>query len=330
MDEDRKESGYLSVVGNSENESESTAAGAVNTADFSDKHSLLAIKVGLVSATVVILLFSVAALVALWRTKFIPKTACLLSSSLLWFDCATSFTFALRNIVTDSNTLNVITLVGIGWATVSFVNVALMALDRFILFQWPYLYMRRFTNGSCVIVYYLIIITYLSVFTGHWINCFVDNPGFWDIRKCMVPLITIYMTISQALSVIICVPCLLWIVVIIKKQQQKERSRRERNPTIVVFVCCLNFIICTIGVFVLLYTEAQVTIVARRTATDIIHLINCLVDSSVYVLWFKECRYELLKMVAVLLPPVRHMTERLKNEVHSQTHSAGSGVTTVG
>ena len=311
------------------NDTDITTAATVNTPTYSNTHTLILIRVSLVTTSIVLMLFSVLALIALSRTKNIPKTACILSTSLLFFDCVTVLTYGVRNIVTDPVLLNIITLVGIGWATSSFINVAVMALDRLILFQWPYFYVRRFTNGSYVTVYYIIIAVYLIIFSGHWVNCFISMSDYRETRQCMLPLIIGYMTVTQSVSVLVCIPCFLWIAVIIIKQRQKKRSRSEKNPTIVVFVCCINYGLSTIGVFILLYTICQFTIIARRTATDIIHFVNVLVDTAVYVLWFKECRYELFKIIGCLIPPLRQRIERMRNEVFDVTGSGGTTSTSV-
>lgn len=314
MDQVRTESVNVSTVWIFEMESAPTTIGFMSNGDYSDQHASITVNAPMTSATFVVLLFSVTALVALRRTKSIPKTACLLSSSLLLFDCATVFTFALRYMFDYTTPYFVITLVGVGWAIASFFNVAVMALDRLILFQYPFLYARRFTNGSYVVLYFIVIFIYVFVFTGHWITCFVGNPTPSDIRACFFPIIQRYMTFSQIGSVFICIPCLVWIAVIIRKQQQKVHSRSERNPTVVVFVCCINFILCTIGVFVVIYSVSFATSLARTAVTDVMHLINCLVDTFVYVLWFKECRHELLNIIATVIPPLRHSVQKIKNK----------------
>lgn len=298
-----------------ENGSETMNGSLVVNKDFLDQHSVLWVKVVMVSVTIVISLFSITVLVALRRARHIPKTACLLSSSLLCFDCATILTFTLRNVVTNSRLLNIITLVGISWTIGSYINVAVMALDRVIFFQWPYIYIRRFNNGSYVFIYYIVMFVYLSAFTVHWVSCVITKTTFWDVRDCMVLLITIYMTVSQTFSVVICIPSLIWIVVIIIKQQQKERSRSENAPTIVVFMCCINYALCTVEVFALVYGLPNITIVARRTATEIVHMVNRLFDTCMYVLWFRECRYEFLKIIGSVIPPLRHVRQPMRNEL---------------
>ncbi|KAH3693591.1 hypothetical protein DPMN_081055 [Dreissena polymorpha] len=44
-------------------------------------------------------------------------------------------------------------------------------------------------------------------------------------------------------------------------------------------------------------------------------LFNGLVDTCVYVLWYRECRLELLKMAAKVFPYLQAHTERMRLEV---------------
>ena len=297
------------------NESDTTTPQTGLNSDFADVHDLVAIKAGLITLAWVLLSISVTAFIALNRTRAIPKTACILSSSLLWFDCATILAFAVRNIVTDNIILNILTMVGLTMSSASFINIAVMSMDRLILFQWPYFYIRHFTNGSYVYFYYIIVVGFIVSFCANWMQCFISPSSFWDVRQCIVPLITVYMATSHVASVLFCFPCFVWIAIIVAKQQRKERSKSERNPTMVVLLCCINYSITTVIVLILLFTACYTTIIFRRTATDLLYMFNGLLDTFVYVLWFKECRYELLKIVSCFVPPLRPKLEKMRHEV---------------
>lgn len=300
----------LTVDGNSTN-----TAGTYESSEFSDAHTEVAIKVLFVFTAGVLLVFSVPSLIALNCTRNIPKTACTLSSSLLLFDCATTISFALRQIVIEKNILNLITMVGLGWFTASIINIGVMALDRMILFQWPYFYIRYFSYGSFVYFYYVIVLFYLLGYTGRWILCFTNDPTFWEVRQCMNLIIISSLTVCFVCSMAVSIPSFVLIATIIKKQQRREHSRRETRPTIVVLICCLNYTFTVTVCLILLITICQTTIIFRRTATEMLFLFNGFVDTCVYVLWFKECRYELLRIVGIIFPPLKDKIMRMRNEV---------------
>ena len=308
------------------NESDTTTNETGLNPDFSDRHDLIAIKAGLFTLACVILSIAVSAFIALNRTRTIPKAACVLSSSLLWFDCTTITAFAIRHLLTDSFVLNILTMLGLTMGSASFINIAVMSMDRLILFQWPYFYICHFTNGSYVCFYYIIIVGFMISFLAQWIPCFVSGSVFWDVRQCMEKLNAVYLTSTHVASVLLCVPCFVWIAIIVAKQQRKERSKSETNPTKVVLLCCINYTITAVILLILVYTNCQTTIIFRRTTVDMMYMFNGLMDTCVYVLWFKECRYELMKIVACFIPPLRPKLERMRNEVFDIT-ATGSGPT---
>ena len=303
-----------------DNWNDSTTQATETSTNYLDKHENQTINHLLLSAAAVCLIFSGMSFVAINRTHNIPRTACFLSSTLLIFDCATTFTYATRKLVTDSDTLNVITMIGLGWSYASFINVAVMAMERLLVFQWPYFYMRHVSHSTCTKVLSAIMVLYLGAWTSEWVVCFFTRTGFWNIRRCLDPVVIKYMTATFATLAIVTTTCFMKILFIIIKQRRKvlpqsESTARNHRSTIVVFLCCLNYIFTAVINIVLVYTLAQITIVVRRTILDVLYIVNGLVDTCVYVLWYKECRYELLKIMSICIPPLRLKAERMRVEI---------------
>lgn len=288
--------------------------------DFSDKHSEAAVNNVLTAAATLCLVFSALSFVAINKTRNIPRTACFLSSSLIFFDSATTLTYATRKFVEDSHVLNIITVIGLGWSYASFVNVAIMAVERLIIFQWPYFYMRHVTYGACVKLLVVVMVVFLGAWTAEWISCFFTKTGFWNIRRCLDPIVIKYMTATFATLFLVILTCFIKIIIIISKQRNKvqpqsETSTRNHRSTIVVFLCCINYFLTALINIALVYTLAEITIVVRRTILDVLYMLNGLVDTCVYVLWYKECRYELLKLLACLVPPLKPKVEHMRVEI---------------
>lgn len=297
--------------------------------DFSDKHEDDTVNNIFVAAAACCLIFSGLSFVAINRTHNIPRTASFLSSTLIIFDCATTFTYATRKFVEDSDVLNVITLIGVGWSYASFINVAIMAVERLIVFQWPYFYMRHVSHGTCTKLLFSIMVVYLGAWTSEWVVCFITKTGFWNIRRCLDPIVIKYMTATFATLAIVTTTCFMKILIIITNQRKKvqphsETASRNHRSTIVVFLCCINYFFTAVINLILVYTLAQITIVVRRTILDVLYMLNGLIDTCVYVLWYKECRYELLKILSSCIPPLKPKAERMRVEIfdivtHTQT-----------
>ncbi|KAH3836600.1 hypothetical protein DPMN_109971 [Dreissena polymorpha] len=50
----------------------------------------------------------------------------------------------------------------------------------------------------------------------------------------------------------------------------------------------------------------------QRYGIDIFATANCILDPFVYVLWFRECRMELLKMLAGCLPTSPYLQDKIE------------------
>lgn len=287
------------------------------TKAITDKHTDTAVNVSFFIAAIICIIFSAMSFVAINRTKCIPRTACFLSSSLLFFDCATTLTYATRKFITDSHVLQIITLIGLGWSYASFINVAIMALERLIVFQWPYFYTRRMSYQTSIKILLAVMVVYVGSWTCEWVACFFKTEGFWNSRDCLEPVAFRYMTATFAALLLVIVICFTKILTIIIKQRSKvqpnsETVSRTNRSTIVVFLCCVNYVFTALINIVLVYTNRQVPIVVRRTILDTLYMLNGIADTFVYVLWYRECRYELLKMVAVCVPSLRPKVEQMR------------------
>lgn len=290
------------------------------TTDFGDIHTEAIINTVVIVSSAVCIIFSLVSLVAINRTKKIPPTACFLSSTLLMFDCATTLTYSTRRLVTDSDILNVITLVGIGWSFASFINVTLMTCERLVVFQWPYFYTRRISPSTCIKLLLVVMVMYLGAWTGEWLSCFYHRTGFWNVRSCLGPIVRRYMLATFALLALVTTVCFIKIKIIIVKQRQKVHANndtvsRGHRGTIVVFLCTLNYLVTAAINLAMTYTEGDLSIAVRRTVLDVLYMLNGLIDSCVYVLWYRECRYEMLKILAVVIPPFRNKVEEMRIEV---------------
>lgn len=299
---------------------------------FLDKYTDIAINSSFFIAAILCLIFSAMSFVAMNRTRNIPRTACFLSSSLLLFDCATTLTYATRKFIDNSDILNIITLIGLGWSYASFINVAIMAVERLIVVQWPYFYTRKMSYYTSIKILITLMVLYLVAWTSEWIACFFKTSGFWNIRACWGPIIIKYMTVTFATLLVVIVICFMKIVMIIivkqrsKVHPERQMSSRNNRSIIVVFLCCVNYVFTALINLILVYTTDHVSIVVRRTILDILYMLNGLVDTFVYVLWYKECRYQLLKMIAVVIPSLRPKIERMRVQIFEIMTSDGTNV----
>ncbi|KAH3790314.1 hypothetical protein DPMN_168512 [Dreissena polymorpha] len=97
----------------------------------------------------------------------------------------------------------------------------------------------------------------------------------------------------------------------VKLSMRPNVSVKHYKATSAVFVYLVIIILTSAGY--LLVIKLNLSHVALRFGLDIITTVNCILDPFVYVLWFKECRMEMLKMLSVCLPYVPSLERRIEN-----------------
>ena len=281
---------------------------------------------------VIILIFNGISLVALNRTRQTPQTARFLSSALLVFDFLTTFFFQVRKFAVTFQYSLMLQFIGNGWSFLAYVDVAIMSIERLIIFQWPNFYLRRvsfraFRNASLILW-----ILYLGSWTSGIGYCLFSN-GDNDraMGECSDVVMTFYVLLTCPVSTILSAICFVKIVSIIRKQTSKVMGKRKsfknHKSTIVVFMCLTNYIVTSICYAIIMFVTINDN-VQRRIFMDLLMMVNGLMDTCVYVLWYKECRLELLKMGATLFPSLNTRIEAMRRSVFDVMSYGSSTATT--
>lgn len=275
-------------------------------------------QVFVITASVLILSINGLCLVALNRTKHTPKVARFLSSALLVFDFVTVLLYTIRKMVSPGRLNMTIQAFGIGWSFLTHLNIAIMSIERLIVFQWPNFYLRRVTFSTFRKVAFTVWIVYMISWTVGSFRCTFCCLTETGIRICFLDVVMKYIMITFPLSSVVSCCCLTRIVVIIQLQASKLKevgcSVRKHKSTIVVMLCCFNSVVTMIiHVVILLFTLQDN--VKRRIILDSVMIVNGFVDTFVYVLWYKECRLEILKLLAKSCPVLENRVENFRKNV---------------
>lgn len=280
---------------------------------------------------IVILIFNGISFLGLYRTKQTPRTARFLSSALLVFDFLTTLFFQTRKFAVNFQHSLMVQFFGNGWSFLAYVNVAIMSVERLMIFQWPNFYLRRvsfpvFRNAS---------VTIWSLYMASWIAgigyCFISNSeNDIGIGDCSDVVMTMYVVLTCPLSTLLSCTCFFKILIIIRKQTNKVmgkgKSLRHHKATLVVFLCLINYVVITICYAIIMFVTVNDN-VKRRIFMDILMMVNGLLDTCVYVLWYKECRLELLKLAAKVFPSLNSKIETMRRSVFDVI-TKGSSTTT--
>ena len=134
------------------------------------------------------------------------------------------------------------------------------------------------------------------------------------ISKC-IPMTSAYIYMLLVLTIIISLICYAKIFKIIRYQTKRNSQFKSSIPSFRHSVRQYKATSVVIGYLVVILTTgvAYIVIVSLtvmaglpttylRTPVDVVNIFNCSMDSCLYVICFRECRLELLKILSCVVP----------------------------
>lgn len=278
----------------------------------------LKLRLAMVVVSVVILFLNGVSIVAIYRTRHTPKTARFLSTALLIFDFVATAMYTVRRLVENTKDNFIFQIIAMGFNYLGYLDIAIMSVERLVVFQWPNFYIRRVTFTSLRVVCFVIWTLYGIIYAFECGLCYAnvdDNDP--DTIYCFTRVIHDQLRIIYGSTTTVSCFCLIKICFIIGSQAQKTKGSRHswnsNKSSIVVLVCVINYLVSTICVTVMTYTIEEAYI--RRLTNDLFMIANGFVDTCVYALWFKECRLELLKILGRVFPKINRKIHVMRIEI---------------
>lgn len=273
----------------------------------------------IVTSSVVVIVIGVSFL-ALQRTHHIPQTARFLSSSLLIFDFLGLLIYTFRKLIEDTRYNLMAQLAAMGFNFLAYLNVAIMSVERLLVFQWPNFYLRNVKFSVFKKICLIIWILYEVSWAADVGMCYklVDESDPESFR-IFTAVIQRHVKMVYWTSAFVSCICLIKVSFIIIKQSRKtsvggrKSTLQNYKSTMVVMVCIVSYMVTIVVSMALTYfiTEAY----WRRMANDLLIICNCLVDTVAYVLWFKECQMEIYIMFGYIFPRFIKKADKLRVEV---------------
>ena len=268
------------------------------------------------------IVFIVISLIALLKTRKLPKTTKCLNTGLLLFDfivisCHTSITFLNEKTIIYKLLKNCC-FVSIN---LSHLTVTMMAIDRLIAINWPNKYLQllfKRKSWKWIISVWIIVFALLHLYYSYLCSSVSEDRDMASdvCRDTYVLLISILLIINVIVPVI----CYIIVFGIIRNQSMRMRVPTSSffhhyKSTSVVLLYMVNILVTTILYFIIIVTEMSPRL--RMYYASIIHLLNGLADTCSYVLWFKECQLEVLKIMAICFPRLRQYIEPMRIKVYN-------------
>ena len=271
------------------------------------------------SALSIALVLCFIAFIAMTRTRKVPYSSKLLSLGLLFFDILFLILAGVTKLF-DSEGSIYLKNVSRGFQVASQLIVLFMALERFFVLNWPYVYLRVATTGRirmvCLVICILSFLQFVGVRIIICYNSYITKTFYCGSRMA------IYMMVLSFAGLFISFISYfqIYTIVIRKKIIQGHRySIKQYKGTVTSFVYLINTTITqVINSGILIYLVMNKSIEDRGyygAIGDIAFIFNCIVDPLIYVVWFKETRYEILNMLKVVCPCLNPATERMRMEL---------------
>lgn len=275
----------------------------------------LEVKIPFTIASTLFLVLSATVFFAMRRTKNIPQMARFLGLSLVVFYALIILLLAIRKFQTDWHVQIVIMVIIFGIRHTATVTVALMSVERFVLFRFPYFYIRHVWKAKvkCVVAT-LWLLCFASFSTNVYMSCHDECGGDNStcVRECasacFIGFTVPVFTVVAMLTII----CYVYIIAKIAKYKLQE-YRRHYKTTVVLFINAVNFICYAIVLLVESLMKPEFG--EENFIFDIFVLLTGSLDTAIYVLWFRECRLELLKMIAWIHPKLQVKADKIRVDV---------------
>ena len=257
--------------------------------------------------------------IAVYRTKRVPYPTKLLSLGLIAYDCLFIVIATGGKFVTfeESVTLRLFTR---GFQLAAQIIVMFMAIERYFVLNWPYIYMRlgtkRRTRKICIAIIVVSLLQYLLI---RLLLCNARGKT----TSCSVQL-GIYFALSLIIFFAVSIAAYVKIFVVIFKTQTKSACLREYKGTRASFLFLINstvtlctYIAIAIYLAVGVSTDDSEHQALVSNLTDFVYILTCIFDALVYAIWFKETQMQIVKIFSNIFPCLEPVAE----EMHIQAFS---------
>ena len=286
----------------------------------------LSIKVLFAVLGIIFMVFASIAIVALNKTKQTPPTSRFLSSGLICYDILAVGCYTIRKFVEHHDINILIQVVGTGFCVLAYVTVGIMSFERLVIFYSPHFYLRHITpervKKFVAIIWVVFSVMYYFIRLA---VCYMNSDTFSMynvVGSCNSASFLFYGTII-VLVVAVSLACYFKIFVIIKSEKPTTnkpeslsavaKRLRAYKSTSLVFVYILTITVTSLAyVFII---SLNLDTVPLRLANDVVNTFNCMMDPCMYVLWYRECRLEILKMIGVCTPSLTLHIEQMRMKV---------------
>ena len=255
-------------------------------------------------------IFCSVALLAISRTKKTPYSAKLLSMGLLCFDILFLLSASISKLFKPED-IFIMQHLARGFQISAQTVVVSMSFERLFVLNWPYVYLRMATKHRVRLVCGgIFILSFLQYVAFRGSICYARNMP----RICGLPIPVYYFLLSFILPMA-SFASYMKIYKIIKNSAIKQPIRQYKG-TLVSFLFLVNsvaslLILLGLSLYNILRSDRGDGNRYVAVLADSVGVINSILDPTIYVVWFKETRFEILKIVERLCPRINPVVQKM-------------------
>ena len=271
----------------------------------------------LIMSAIALVMCSVS-IVAVSRTLKTPRSVKLLSIGLLLSDILFLVTASISNSF-DFHDIFIARHLARGFQVSAQIIITAMSLDRWFVLGFPYTYLRYATdeviNKMCIGV---IVGSFLQYIAYRVLACYAFNM----VMSC--PSYVVYYGVGVVLLAAMSIFSQVKVFIIIQSKTSDKRfspSLRQYKGTLISLLCLINQMISLavnmLLVVIFYFVNVNTTGGNGHLAeiANYCNLMNCIVDPLIYVIWLRETRLQILKMVQLIFPYFKKTIEDMRIDI---------------
>ncbi|KAH3752702.1 hypothetical protein DPMN_187328 [Dreissena polymorpha] len=282
--------------------------------------------IGLVSLTSCIL-----AVTILLRTRKVPKSTKNLVTALLVFDCIFVTSSTVRKFIQHPLLNRSITTFNMSSLQLAYTTVGMMSIERCLLFYSPMTNMRFYSNKFIMTVTASVWSGELGIFLlVRYGVCYLRFKSIYVFTQAQVCNNTVSIYYGILVTIVLLTSMVsYWIIFVTVRQKNSRKDERVMSfrsvinlirgykNTVLVLVFWVLILVTSLAYFIIILLTHYMGLgpYIVRLSLDAVSILNCLLDPFLYVLWFKECKLELLNMFSFLGKSVKEKAKLLQYEV---------------
>ena len=273
--------------------------------------------VGFLAAVAIAGVLNLISSVAIYRTKKTPYATRLLSLAMLYCHISFLILSGCSKLIAFKE-FGVIQHLTRGFHISAQLIVCSMAVERFLLIHQPYKYLKVTKKRAKIICSFVSIISFLQYMLVRGLGCYAR--GLFVICGMFMKIYYVGIVVILALVSYVCY-CSVFRTVCRKNRDNAaiEQHILLHKGTMASATYLISTTINAVAYLGLAISKLRMSVDDTQTdlnlLVDSVGIVNCYIDPFIYIIWFRETRMELLKLIQVCCPRLQPKIEMMRIEI---------------